>query len=97
MIAGAQALHDVKVVIHIEDLCWPSSILFVNLDEPIDTTLIVRLRQVPIEVILPEHTGITFVREDEGVCQQFVVNDWTVANHIVVLDESHRLRRTIPH
>ena len=50
--------------------------------------LIIRLGQVPVEVILPEDAGITFVSEDERVRQQLVVDDRTVADHVVILDET---------
>jgi hypothetical protein len=68
-----------------------------NFDERVDAALIVRLGQISVEVILPEDAGITFVREDEGVRQQLVVNDRGVTYHVVVLYEGDSLRRSIPH
>jgi hypothetical protein len=68
-----------------------------NFDERVDAALIVWLGEIPVEVILPEDARITFVREDEGVRQQLVVNDRIVTNHIVVLYEGDSLRRSIPH
>src|SRR5204863_4703989 len=57
---------------------------------------IVRLGKVPVEVILPEDARVTFVREDESVRQQFVIDDRTVAHDVVVLHKGDGLGRTIP-
>ena len=52
------ALHDVEVVIDEKHLRWAGGILFVDFDERVDAALIVRLGEVPVEVILPEDTRI---------------------------------------
>jgi hypothetical protein len=76
--AVAEALHDIEIVVHEEHLRRTGGILFVNFDERVDAALIVRLCEIPVEVILPEDTGITFEREDKGICQDLVVDDKTV-------------------
>jgi hypothetical protein len=86
LVTVAWALHEVEVVVHEKHLCWASSVLFMNFDERVDAALIVWLGKVPVEVILPKNARITFVCEDEGVCQELVVNDCTVAHDIMVLD-----------
>jgi hypothetical protein len=90
-------LHDVKVVIYEKDLRRTASVLFVNFDEGVDAARVVWLSEVPVEVILPEETRITFVRQNESVRQQLVVDDGTITYHIVVLDEADSLLRTVPH
>jgi hypothetical protein len=47
----------------------------VNFNQCSDAALIALLAKVPLEVILPENTSITFVRENESVRQQFIVDD----------------------
>src|SRR4029077_19631159 len=94
--ARARALHDVEIVIREEDLRRAGGVLFVNLHKRIDATLIIRLRHVPVEVILPEHARITFVGEDKRVRQQLVVDDWSVTHDVVVLDESNSLFGATP-
>ena len=90
-------MHDIEIVVYEKDLRRAACILLVNLDERIDTALIVRLGKIPVEVILPEDARITFVRKDKGVSEQLVINDRTVTHHVVVLDESDSLRGTVPH
>ena len=90
-------MHDVEIIVDEEYLGRAGSILFVNFYERVDAALIVRLGEVPIEVILPEHTWVTFMRKDEGVSQELVIDDRTVAHDIVVLDKRDRLLRAIPH
>ena len=68
-LAVLQALHDVEIVIDEKHLRLSGGILFVDLDERVDAALITRLRQVPVEIILPKDARITFVREDERVRQ----------------------------
>ena len=97
LIACARALHDVEIVIHEEHFRRADGVLFVNFHKRVDAALIFRLRQVPIEVILPEDTRITFMSEDERVRQQLIVNDRSVAHDVVVLDESDSLLWAIPH
>ena len=75
LIACARALHDVEVVIREQDLRRAGGVLFVNFHKRVNAALIIRLRQVPVEVILPKDARITFVSEDERVRQQLVVDD----------------------
>ena len=58
MIAAAQALHEVQVIVHEKHLRRPTCVLFVNFDERVDAALIVRLSEVPVKVILPEDSLI---------------------------------------
>jgi hypothetical protein len=69
LIAVAQALHNVGVLVYEKHLCRATSILFVNFNERVDAALVLWLHEVLVEVILPENTRITFVCKDEGVCQ----------------------------
>ena len=47
-------------------------------------------REVVVEVIMPEHTGIALMREDVTVGQQFVVDDGTpFIAQVMILDEGH--------
>src|SRR4029079_12051664 len=88
---------DVEVVIRKQNLRWASGMLFMHFDEGVKAALSARLREIPIEIILPENARITFVGEYKRVCQQLVVDNRTVAYNIVILDERDRLGRTIPH
>jgi hypothetical protein len=97
LIAVAQALHDIEIVVYEKHLRRATCILLVNLDERVDTALIIGLGEIPVEVILPEDTRITFVREYKGIGEQLVVNDWTVTHHIVVLDEGDSLLGAVPY
>src|SRR6266536_2725219 len=56
-----------EIVVDEEDLRRTGGIFFVNFDERVDPASIVGLGEIPVEVILPEDTRITFVREDERV------------------------------
>jgi hypothetical protein len=67
LIASAWSLHDVEVVVYKQDLRWTGRILFVNFDERVDAALIVRLGEVPVEIILPENTRIAFMGKNECV------------------------------
>src|SRR5206468_6694714 len=96
LIASARALHDVEIVIHKQDFCWAGGVFFVNLHKRSDAVLLIRLRQVPVEIILPKDARITFVREDKRVRQQLVVDDWSVAHNVMVLDERDSLFRATP-
>ena len=96
MIAVAQALHDVQVVIDEKHLRRAGGILFMDFDERVDAASIVRLGEIPVEIILPENTRITFVRQNEGIGERLVVNDGTVTHDIVVLDEGHSLCWAVP-
>src|SRR5207247_1819371 len=89
-------LHDVEIVVDEEYLCRAGSILLVNFDERVNAAFIVRLGKAPVEVILPEDARVTFVREDESVRQQFVIDDGTVTHDVVVLHKGDGLGRTIP-
>src|SRR5581483_674196 len=95
LIAFSRALHDVEIVVHEKDLSRAAGILLVNFDESINPALIVGLRQVPVEVVLPEYTRIAFVRENESVCQQLVIDDGTVTHDVVIFHERDSLFRTI--
>ena len=97
MVACARALHDVEVVIREQDLRWAGCVLFMNFNKRVNAVSIVRLGQVPVEVILPEDARIAFVRKDEGVRKHLVVNDWGVAHDVVVLDESDSPLGPPPH
>jgi hypothetical protein len=59
LIACADALHDVEVVIGKQNLCWAGGVLFVNFDQRVDGALVIRLSEIPIEIILPENARIT--------------------------------------
>jgi hypothetical protein len=59
LIACADALHDVEVVIRKQNLCWASRILLMHFDEGVNAALSARLREIPIEIILPENARIT--------------------------------------
>ena len=56
MIAVAQSLHDIEIVVYEKQLSRVARILLVNLDERVDPALIVRLGEVPVKVILPRMT-----------------------------------------
>ena len=97
MIACARALHDVEVVIREQDLCWAGGVLFVNFHKCVDAAPIIRLGEIPVKVVLPKDARITFMREDDRVRQQLVVDNRTVADHVVIFDESHGGLGPIPH
>jgi len=65
LIACARALHDVQVVICEQNLRRANGILFVDFSECVDAAMVIRLGEVPVEVILPENAWITFGGEDE--------------------------------
>jgi hypothetical protein len=89
LVAGTWALHEIQIVTHKQNLRWAGSILFVNFDQRVGAALSIRLSEVPVEVILPKDARITFVSEDERVRKELVVDDRTVADHVVILDEGH--------
>ena len=67
MVSVARALHDVEVIVYKENLRRASSILLVNFDKRVNAALIVRLCEVPVKIILPENTWITFVCKDKCI------------------------------
>jgi hypothetical protein len=73
-IAVTQALHGIEILVDEKHLRRATGILLVNLDERVDTALIVGLGEIPVEVILPEHTRITFVRKYKGISEKLVIN-----------------------
>ena len=64
LVLPAKPLHDVQVVVHIQDLRVAAGILFMCAHEGCYPTHLPRETETPSVVILPKHAGITLVRQD---------------------------------
>src|SRR6185369_6633807 len=71
--------------------------LFVNFHHRLDAVLRIRLCKIPVEIILPKDARITFVREDERIRQELVIDDRTIADNVVILHERDSLFGPAPH
>ena len=68
-----------------------------NFHQRLDAVLRIRLCKIPVEIILPKDARITFVREDERIRQELVIDDRTIADNVVILHERDSLFGPAPH
>ena len=71
----------------------PPSTILVHANKGVDAADIAQQRQPPGVIILPEHARVSLMRQDEPVGEHLVADDRISADHVVVLDKRHRLRR----
>src|SRR3984893_18836917 len=74
LVLPAKPLHDVQVVVHIQDLRVAAGILFMCAHEGCYPTPLPRETETPSVVILPKHAGITLLRQDESIGQHLVAD-----------------------
>ena len=87
LVASAGALHDIEIVIDVENMGGPACIGLMGFYQRVDAVGSAGAGKVPVIIVLPEDAGIAFVGEDKSIRQHFVVDDRVVADNIVVFDK----------
>ena len=86
--AEARSLHDIQVIIGVQDLRRPASVFLMDVDQRGYSIGRSHPSQTVIEIVKPENAGIALVREDESIRQHLVVDDrigWIAGSIVVVI------------
>src|SRR5215212_4443148 len=90
LIPKTGALHDIETIIHIKDIRRAGRVFFMCADQCRNAIWRALQCKVVIEIIMPEHTGITFMGEDIAIRKQLIVDDGTsLIAQVMILNEDH--------
>ena len=97
--AEAAPLHDVEIVVRVEHRRCAACIVFVGPDKGRYAGGLPVPAQTEGIIVLPEHAGIAFMGQDDGVGEELVVHDprRVSAAEVVVVHEGHCLEGTVFH